>query len=64
MKWLVDQAFPHTRQIRLVLDNLNTHHIASLYQTFAPEAARRIARKLDVHFTRVHGSWLKMAEIE
>lgn len=64
MQWLVDQAFPHALKIRVVLDNLNTHKIASLYQTFPPDEARRIARKLEFHFTPVHASWLNMAEIE
>jgi len=64
MQWLVDEAFPHALKIRLVLDNLNTHKIASLYQTFAPDEARRIARRLAFHFTPVHASWLNMAEIE
>jgi hypothetical protein len=48
----------------VVLDNLNTHTLASLYATFAPAEARRIARKLDLHYTPKHGSWLNMAEIE
>jgi len=64
MQWLVDQAFPNALKIRVVLDNLNTHKIASLYQTFPPDEARRIARKLEFHFTPVHASWLNMAEIE
>jgi transposase len=64
MKWLVDQAFPKALKIRIVLDNLNTHKIASLYQTFAPDEARRIARRLEFHFTPSHASWLNMAEIE
>lgn len=64
MQWLVDQAFPHALKIRVVLDNLNTHQIASLYKTFPPDEARRIARKLEFHFTPVHASWLNMAEIE
>jgi hypothetical protein len=64
MKWLVDVAFPNAFKIRVVLDNLNTHKIASLYKTFPPAEARRIARKLEFHFTPVHGSWLNMAEIE
>lgn len=50
--------------IRLVLDQLNTHKPASLYEAFAPEEARRIRRKLEFHFTPKHGSWLNMAEIE
>ena len=50
--------------IRVVLDNLNTHKIASLYEAFEPAEARRIARKLEFHYTPKHGSWLNMAEIE
>jgi len=64
MKWLVDEAYPEAEVIRLVMDNLNTHKIASLYETFAPEEARRIARKLEIHYTPKHGSWLNIAEIE
>ena len=50
--------------IRVVLDNLNTHLRASLYETFPPAEARRIAKRLEFHFTPKHGSWLNMAEIE
>lgn len=64
MKQLVDDHFPEAERITVVLDNLNTHTIASLYATFAPAEARRIARKLDLHYTPKHGSWLNMAEIE
>lgn len=64
MKWLVDEAYPDAELIRVVLDNLNTHSIASLYETFEPAEARRIARRLELHFTPVHASWLNMAEIE
>ena len=48
----------------LVMDNLNTHHPASLYEAFEPAEARRIAERLEVHYTPKHGSWLDMAEIE
>ena len=64
MKWLVDEAYPEAELIRLVMDNLNTHKAASLYERFAPEEARRIARKLEIHYTPKHGSWLNIAEIE
>lgn len=64
MRWLVDEAYPEAEVIRVVLDNLNTHSLASLYQAFAPEEARRIARKLEFHYTPKHASWLNMAEIE
>src|SRR5262249_16048127 len=64
MKWLVDEQYPEAEVIRLVMDQLNTHKVASLYDAFAPEEARRIARKLEIHYTPKHGSWLNMAEIE
>lgn len=64
MKWLVDVAYPQAEVIRLVMDNLNTHKAASLYEAFAPEEARRIVKKLEFHYTPKHGSWLNMAEIE
>lgn len=64
MKDLVDVHFPHAEVIRVVLDNLNTHSPASLYDAFAPDEARRILKKLDFHHTPKHGSWLNMAEIE
>jgi len=61
---LVDVHFPDAEWITLVVDNLNTHTLASLYVAFEPAEARRIARKLDLHYTPKHGSWLNMAEIE
>lgn len=64
MRELVDLHFPEAEKIRVVLDNLNTHTPASLYEAFVPEEARRIARKLEFHYTPKHGSWLNMAEIE
>jgi DDE superfamily endonuclease len=64
MKWLVDERYPGAELIRVVLDNLNTHKGASLYEAFAPEEARRIIKKLEFHYTPKHGSWLNMAEIE
>jgi len=64
MKELVDVHFPHAEVIRVVLDNLNTHSPAALYDAFAAEEARRILRKLEFHHTPKHGSWLNMAEIE
>ena len=64
MKWLVDEAYPEATVIRLVLDNLNTHKLGSLYEAFAPSEARRIAKRLELHHTPNHGSWLNMAEIE
>ena len=64
MKWLVEVAYPEAEVIRVVMDNLNTHKAASLYEAFAPEEARRIIKKLEFHYTPKHGSWLNMAEIE
>ena len=64
MRWLADEAYPDVPVIRLVLDNLNTHRMASLYETFPAAEARRIGRKLEFHHTPKHGSWLNMAEIE
>jgi hypothetical protein len=64
MKWLVDEKYPEAEVIRIVMDNLNTHKPASLYETFAPEEARRILKQLEFHYTPKHGSWLNMAEIE
>jgi hypothetical protein len=64
MRELVDIHFPDAEIIRVVLDNLNIHSPGSLYETFLPQEARRILRKLEFHFTPKHGSWLNMAEIE
>ena len=61
---LVDVHYPTAEVIVLILDNLNVHRIASLYEAFTPDEARRIARKLEIHYTPKHGSWLTMAEIE
>ena len=64
MKWLVEERYPEAEVIRVVLDQLNTHRPASLYDTFPPAEARRIRKKLEFHYTPKHGSWLNMAEIE
>lgn len=64
IKRLVDEDYPHARKIKLVCDNLNTHTIASLYETFPAEEAHRLARKLEIHYTPRNGSWLNMAEID
>lgn len=61
---LLDVYFPNAPIVRLVMDNLNTHSVASLYEAFPPEEARRLARRLEIHFTPKHGSWLNIAEIE
>jgi transposase len=64
MQALVDVHFPDAERICVVLDNLNTHTPAALYQTFAPAEARRLTQKLEFHYTPKHGSWLNMVEIE
>jgi hypothetical protein len=64
MQWLVDGRYPEAEVIRVILDNLNTHKPASLYEAFAPAEARRLLKKLEFHYTPKHGSWLNMAEIE
>ena len=72
MRWRVDEAYPEIPVVRVVLDNpvsstgqaLNTHRVASLYETFPAQEARRIAKRLEFHYTPKHGSWLNMAEIE
>jgi transposase len=61
---LLDVRYPEAEKIVLVMDNLNTHTPASLYETFEPEEAKRLAEKLQIHYTPKHGSWLNMAEIE
>jgi hypothetical protein len=61
---LVDIHYPDAEKIVLVLDNLNTHSEGSLYEAFEPAEARRLAEKLEIHYTPKHGSWLNMAEIE
>lgn len=64
LRRLVDEEYPAAEQIVLVTDNLNTHTPACLYERFAPEEARRIARKIEWHYTPEHGSWLNIAECE
>ena len=64
IKGMLDERYPQATKVRLVMDNLNTHGAASLYETFEPEEARRLARRLEIHYTPKHGSWLNVAEIE
>ena len=64
IKFLVDVMYPNAEKIVLVMDNLNTHKPASLYKRYPPEEARHIIRKLELHYTPKHGSWLDIAEIE
>ena len=61
---LVDEQYPRAERIVLVMDNLNTHKLSSLYEAFAPAEARRLIERLEVHYTPKHGSWLNMAELE
>jgi hypothetical protein len=61
---LLEVYYPDAPKIRLVLDNLNTHSVASLYAAFPPEEARGLAKRLEIHYTPKHGSWLNIAEIE
>ena len=64
IKQMLDERYSGAAKVRLVMDNLNTHNIASLYEAFEPNEARRLAERLDIHSTPKHGSWLNMAEIE
>jgi hypothetical protein len=64
LRWLAEDVHPDAATIVLVMDNLNTHKLASLYEAFPPEQARRIAERLEIHHTPKHGSWLNVAEIE
>ena len=61
---LLDVHYPTAEVVRLVMDNLNVHSVASLYEAFPPEEARRLTKRLEVHHTPKHGSWLNVAEIE
>lgn len=56
--------YPDVSTVVLVMDNLNTHGVSSLYETFPPAEARRLARRLEIHYTPEHGSWLNVVEIE
>ena len=64
IKEMLDERYPDAIKVRLVMDNLNTHSIVSLYESFEPKKARRLVERLDIHYTPKHGSWLNMAEIE
>ena len=61
---LLEVHYPHAKRIRLVMDNLNTHSIGSLYEAFPPAKALELAKRLEIHHTPKHGSWLNIAEIE
>ncbi|MEA3287207.1 MAG: IS630 family transposase [Candidatus Marinimicrobia bacterium] len=64
IKEMLDERYPDAEKVVLVMDNLNTHNIASLYTAFCPEQARILAERLELHYTPKHGSWLNIAEIE
>ena len=64
IQWLADERYPSAEKIVLVMDNLNTHGISSLYKAFSPEEAFRLSQRFEIHYTPKHGSWLDMAEIE
>jgi len=64
IKWLLDEQYPNEKKVVLVMDNLNTHRISSLYKVFSPEEAFRLAGRLEIHYTPKHGSWLNIAELE
>ena len=61
---LLEVEYPEADRIRLVCDNLNTHKLGSLYEAFPPDTARRLAQRLEIHYTPKHGSWLNIAELE
>lgn len=64
IKELLDERYPDADKVVLVMDNLNTHNTSSLYEAFVPEEAHRLAKRLEIHYTPKHGSWLNIAEIE
>jgi hypothetical protein len=64
IKWLLDEQCPQHEKVVLVMDNLNTHTIASLYKAFPADIAFQLAQRLEIHFTPKHGSWLNIAELE
>ena len=64
IKTMLVERYPQAIKVRLVMDNLNTHDLASLYETFPPAQARRLAERIEIHYTPKHGSWLNIAEIE
>jgi hypothetical protein len=61
---LLDEKYPHAERVVLVMDNLNTHSPSSFYEAFAPQEARRLTERLEIHYTPKHGSWLNIAECE
>jgi DDE superfamily endonuclease len=64
VRQLLDEDYPHAHKVKLLCDNLNTHHIASLYEAFPAQEAHRLARRLEIYYTPRNGSWLNVTEIE
>ncbi len=64
IRQMLDERYPDAQKVVLILDNLNTHSISSLYEAFPAHEAQRLAKRLEIHYTPKHGSWLNMAEIE
>ena len=64
IKGMLEERYPDAAKVVLVMDNLNTHNVSSLYEAFPPKEARRLAERLEIHYTPKHGSWLNIAEIE
>jgi len=64
IQWLLEEQYPDVEKVVLVMDNLNTHSIGSLYATFSPDTAFRLSQRLEIHHTPKHGSWLNIAELE
>jgi len=64
IQWLLIDQYPNAHKVVLVMDNLNTHHISSLYEAFEPKLAFKLAQRLEIHYTPKHGSWLNIAEVE
>ena len=64
IRWLLNEQYPRVEKVVLVMDNLNTHTLSSLYEAFSPEEAFCLAQRLEIHYTPRHGSWLNIAEVE
>jgi len=64
IKWLLEEQYPNAEKVVLIMDNLNTHTTSALYEAFHPEEALCMAKRLEIHYTPKHGSWLDIAEIE
>ena len=64
VKYLLECRYPDAKKVILIMDNLNTHGVASFYATYSPEEALRLSNRFEIHYTPKHGSWLNVAEIE